>query len=64
MKRETLERARQIIKSIEICGDVTAGCEGCLYYNVSTQDCMGSGQELKRLAVGILAEIIQEDARA
>lgn len=63
MKRETLERARQIIRSIEICGDVTAGCEGCLYYNVSTQDCMGSWRELERQAVGILAKIIQEEAR-
>lgn len=61
MKRETLERAAQIIKSIEICGNDTAGCEGCLYYNESSQDCMGSRYALDRLAVGILAKIIQEE---
>lgn len=64
MKQETLERARQIIKSIEICGDFDSGCEGCLYYDESSQDCIESWRELERQAVGILKEIIQEEAQA
>lgn len=64
MKRETLERAVQIIKSLEICGNDTPGCEGCLYYNESSQDCIGSRYELEGQAVGMLAQIIQEEARA
>lgn len=64
MKRETLAQARQIIKSLEICRSDTVGCEGCLFYNESSQDCMGSRYELEGLAVGILAQIIQEEAQA
>ena len=61
MKRETLERARQIVKSVEICGDMNIGCEGCMYYDESSSDCLGSWREMERQSVDVLFEIVLEE---
>lgn len=62
MKAETLKRAKAIARSLRICRDRGAGCEGCIFHNGFKRGCEGSGVELERRALKLFEKIIEEEA--
>ena len=62
MKAETLKRAKAVARSLRICRDSDAGCEGCIFYHGFKRGCEGSRFELERRALKLFEKIMEEEA--